>query len=182
MPVLAGLHLDTVRLARLDFYPVLLGPKMQMAFVRVGESRITYVWRGVRWSAARTIGGRGIYLRASFPDDEADGSSLVVTFGWHEGAPNGYQIRLRFDGEGVLPVAKGAPVGDPWRGDELADIVHRAYDDDDPETWNDVPRMKYPHLWQLHAVDESCCATTPIVPTCANLVKTITRSSASGSG
>ena len=106
MPVLAGLHLDTVRLARLDFYPVLLGPKMRMAFVRVGESRITYVWRGVRWSAARTIGGRGIYLRASFPDDEADGSNLVVTFGWHEGAPNGYQIRLRFDGEGVLPVAK----------------------------------------------------------------------------
>jgi hypothetical protein len=138
----AGLHLDTVRLAPLDFYPVLLEPEMQMAFVRVGRSRITYVWRGVRRSAAQTISGRRIYPTTSFPDGQADGSNLVITFGWHAGDDDeGYQIRLRFDGERVLPVAEGALVGDPWRGDELADLVDRAYDD--PEAWDDVLRYVF---------------------------------------
>jgi PLD-like domain len=137
----AGLHLDTVELAPLDFYPVLLGPGMQMAFVRVGRSRITYVWRGVRRSAAQTIGGLRIYPTTSFPDSQADGSNLVITFGWHAGDDEGYQIRLRFDGERVLPVAEGALVGDPWRGDVLADLVGQAYDDQ--EAWDDVLRYVF---------------------------------------
>ena len=134
----AGLHLDTVRLAPLDFYPVLLEPQMQMAFVRVGKSRITYVWRGVRRSAAQTIGGIPIYATTSFPDRQADGSNLVITFGWRSGDHEGYRIRLRFDGERVLPVAEGALLGDPEYGEVLVDLVERAYDD--PESWDDVLR------------------------------------------
>ena len=134
----AGLHLDTVRLQRLNFYPVLLGPKMQMAFVRVGESRITYVWREVRRSAAHWIGGRRVHLTASFPDGQADGSNLVVTFGWRSGDDKGYRMRLRFDGNRILPVAEGTVVGDPPPGDMLADLVDRAYDD--PAVWDDVLR------------------------------------------
>lgn len=134
----AGVDLDIVRLAPLDFYPVLLEPKMQMAFARVGKSRITYVWPGVRRSAAQTIGGLPIYATTSFPDGQADGSNLVITFGWRSGDHEGYRIRLCFDGERVLPVAKGAPVGDPRHGDVLADLVEHAYDD--PEVWDDVLR------------------------------------------
>jgi hypothetical protein len=47
-------------------------------------------------------------------------------------------MRLRFDGERVLPVAEGALVGDPWRGDQLAKLVEAAYEDADG--WNDVMR------------------------------------------
>lgn len=133
-----GVTLDTVRLAPLAFYPVLLGPDGRMAFVRVGRSRITYVWRGVRWGAAREIGGRRLFERASFPDDQSDGANLVLTFGWTEGAPNGYELRLRFDGESVLPVAGGELIGDPWNGDQLIDLVESAYEDE--EAWNDVLR------------------------------------------
>jgi hypothetical protein len=134
----AGLPLDTVRLAPLDFYPVLLAPDMQMAFVRVGKSRITYVWRGVRWSAARTIGGHRIYLTTSFPDGQAEDPNLVFTFGWHEDSSKGYRIRLRFDGERVVRLGEGVLVGDPSWGDELKDAVDREFKDQ--EAWEDVLR------------------------------------------
>lgn len=133
---LSGVTLDTVRLARLAFYPVLLGPDGRMAFVRIASSRITYVWRGVRWGAPRLIGGRRVHMRASFPDGQRDGSNLVLTFGWNEGAPTGYQLRLRFDGATVLPVADGRLVGDPWIGETLTEVVEAAYEDE--EAWNDV--------------------------------------------
>jgi hypothetical protein len=134
----AGLHSDTVKLRSLLFYPVLLGPGMRMAFVRVGETRITYVWRDVLRNQPRTIGGRRIYPITSFPDDQADGANLVITFRWDNDDEEGYQIRLRFDGEHALPVADGALVGDPWRGDELAKLVASEYED--AEAWNDVLR------------------------------------------
>lgn len=133
-----GATLDTVRLTPLAFYPALLGPAGRMAFVRVGRSRITYVWRGVRWGGAREIDGRLLYERASFPDDQPDGANLVLTFGWNEGAPNGYQLRLRFDGQSVLPVANGELVGHPWNGGQLIELVESTYQDE--EAWNDVLR------------------------------------------
>lgn len=133
-----GVAVNSVSLAPLAFYPVLLGPEGRMAFVRIGRSRITYVWRGVRWGAARTVGGRRVHERATFPDDAQDGANLVLTFGWAEGAPNGYQLRLRFDGVSVLPVADGELVGDPWRGDELANLIDAAYED--AGAWEDVLR------------------------------------------
>ena len=134
----AGHYVDAVRLDRLNFYPVLLGPKMQMAFVRVGESRITYVWRSFRRGAPQLIGDLPIYTTTSFPDDQADGANLVITFGWRSNPHAGYQVRLRFDGERVLPVAEGTLVGDPRYGDGLANVVARVYED--PKAWGDVLR------------------------------------------
>lgn len=133
-----GTALDPVRLERLAFYPVLLGPEGRMALVRVARSRITYVWRGVRWGAAQVIGGHRVYLQATFPDDQADGANLILAIGWDEGAPTGYQLRLRFDGERVLPVAEGGLVGRPSNGDVLARLVTSAYEDE--EAWDEVLR------------------------------------------
>ena len=134
----SGVVTDTVRLAPLAFYPVLLGPDGRMAFVRVGRSRITYVWRGVRWGAARTIGGRRVHVRASFPDNQSDEANLVLTFGWHEGARDGYRLRMRFDGASVLPVADGRLTGDQWGGEMLVKLVEGAYEVE--SAWSDVVR------------------------------------------
>ena len=79
-----------------------------------------------------------MYESASFLDDQPDGASLVLTFGWTEGAPIGYELRLRFDGESVLPVANGKLVGNPLNGDQLTELVEGAYEDE--EAWNDILR------------------------------------------
>ena len=55
-----------VHLEHLKFYPALLGPDGRVAFVRVAQSRITYVWRGVIWGSAQPIGAGTSICRLCF--------------------------------------------------------------------------------------------------------------------
>lgn len=129
---------NVVRLRPLAFYPVLLGPDGQMAFVRVGKSVITYVWRGVRWGTRRWVGGRLVHLNATFPDGAGDGCNLALKVAWTPDSPSGYEFRLRFDGTAVLPVAEGRRIGDGAATANLAEIAQSAYEDED--AWNQVLR------------------------------------------
>jgi hypothetical protein len=141
-----GLNLTTwrspdgsnVRLEHLKFYPALLGPDGRVAFVRVAESRITYVWRGVRWGATQRIGPTNLYLRATFLDGQEDGANVQVKFSWEHGSRNGFALRMRFDGEAVLPVANGGVIGHPYWPDILRNTVMEAYED--AESWEGVLR------------------------------------------
>lgn len=133
-----GTERHTINLTSLNFYPALLGPERRLAFVRVGRSRISYVWRGLRRSAPLTVGRHSLHVRANFPDDQTDNSNLLLTFGWAEGAPSGYQLRLQFDGKEVVPLDHGTLIGAPWGGDDLARIVSTAYEN--KKAWNRVLR------------------------------------------
>jgi hypothetical protein len=101
--------------------------------VRVAESRITYVWRGVLWGATQRIGPRNLYLRTTFLDGQEDGANIQVEFSWEHGSRNSFALRMRFDGEGVLPVAKGRIIGYPYSPDILRNTVMEAYED--AESW-----------------------------------------------
>lgn len=129
---------NVTRLRPLAFYPVLLGPNGRMAFVRVGKSVITYVWRGVRWGAPRRVRGRLVHLMATFPDGELEGCNLVLRITWTPDSPSGYEFRLRFDGTDVLPVAEGRRIGDGAGIASLAEIAQSAYEDED--AWNQLLR------------------------------------------
>jgi PLD-like domain len=129
---------SNVHLEHLKFYPALLGPDARVAFVRVAQSRITYVWRGVRWGATRKIGDRNLYIRTSFPDGQEDGANLEVWFSWEHGSRNGFALRMQFAGEAPLPVAEGRIMGNPYRPDILRDAVMDAYDDH--ESWESALR------------------------------------------
>jgi hypothetical protein len=106
--------------------------------VRVAESRITYVWRGVLWGATQRIGPRNLYLQATFLDGQEDGANAQVEFSWEHGSRNGFALRMRFDGEAVLPVAKGRIIGHPYSPDILRNTVMEAYED--AESWEGVLR------------------------------------------
>ena len=129
---------SNVRLEHLKFYPALLGPDGRVAFVRVAQSRITYVWRGVRWGGKQMVGRRGLYLQTAFLDGQEDGANLQVRFSWKHGSRNGFALRMRFDGEAAMPVAGGCIMGNPYSPDGLRNAVMDAYDD--PESWEGVLR------------------------------------------
>ena len=131
---------SNVRLEHLKFYPalLLLGPDGRVAFVRVAESRITYVWRRVRRGATQRIGPTNFYFQATFLDGQEDGANVQVKFSWEHGSRNGFALRMRFDGETVLPVAKGRIIGQPQWPDILRNTVMEAYED--AESWDGVLR------------------------------------------
>src|SRR6202043_1723045 len=85
---------SNVHLEHLKFYPALLGPDGRVAFVRVAQSRITYVWRGVRWGSGQRIGRRSLYLQAWFLDGQEDGANLKIRFSWGHGSRNGFELRM----------------------------------------------------------------------------------------
>lgn len=131
---------SNVHLEHLKLYPALLGPDGRVAFVRVAQSRITYVWRGVRWGAARQIGRRSLYLQAWFLDGQEDGANLKVRFSWGRKSGNGFELRMRFEGDEIpLPVGEGQIIGHPYSPEGLRDAVMDAYED--PEAWNSVLRQ-----------------------------------------
>jgi hypothetical protein len=125
-----------VRLEHLKFYPALLGPDGRIAFVRVAQSRITYVWRGVLWGDRQRVGQRNLYLRTTFLDNQEDSANLELNFSWEHRSRNCFALRMRFDGEAALPVAEGQIKGTPHRPDVLRETVMGAYDD--PESWAGV--------------------------------------------
>ena len=129
---------SNVRLEHLKFYPALLGPDGRVAFVRIAESRITYVWRGVLWGAPQRIGPRNLYLQATFLDGQEDDANVQVEFSWEQGSQDGFALRMRFDGEAALPVAKGRIIGHPCWPDILRNTVMEAYED--AESWDGVLR------------------------------------------
>jgi len=129
---------SNVRLEHLKFYPALLGPDGRVAFVRVAESRITYVWRGVLWGATQRIGSRNLFLQATFLDGQEDGANVQVEFSWARGSRNAFALRVRFDGDAVLPVAEGHIIGHPYWPDVLRNTVMEAYED--AESWEGVLR------------------------------------------
>jgi hypothetical protein len=129
---------SNVRLEHLKFYPALLGPDGRVAFVRIAESRITYVWRGVLWGAPQRIGPRNLYLQATFLDGQEDDANVQVEFSWEQGSQDGFALRMHFDGEAALPVAKGHIIGHPHLPDILRNTVMEAYED--AESWDGVLR------------------------------------------
>jgi len=129
---------SNVRLEHLKFYPALLGPDGRVAFVRIAESRITYVWRGVLWGAPQRIGPRNLYLQDTFLDGQEDDANVRVEFSWEPGSQDGFGLRMRFDGEAALPVAKGHIIGHPYWPDILRNTVMEAYED--AESWDGVLR------------------------------------------
>ena len=130
---------SNVRLEHLKFYPALLGPDGRVAFVRVAQSRITYVWRGLRWGGKRMVGRRSLYLQTRFLDGQEDGANLQVGFSWEHGSRNAFALRMRFDGEAAMPVAEGRIMGNPYSPDGLRNAVMDAYDD--PDSWEGVMRV-----------------------------------------
>ncbi|GAA3754349.1 hypothetical protein GCM10022240_04120 [Microbacterium kribbense] len=125
---------DVVSLSHLAFYPALLAPEGKMAFVRVGRSVVTYVWRGIRWGDPRNIGGYLVNLQASFLDNQDDDANLLLTMSWNKDRPAGYQFRLRFDGQRALPVARGTLTDTSLWGAQLEDLAISTYGDE--EHWN----------------------------------------------
>lgn len=129
----AGRLVDTVKLKRLYFYPILLGPGMRMEFARVGKTRITYLSRGIR-KCKTTIKDIPVKFAIAFLYMEPDGANLSVTVNWrnHDHA-DGYEVRLLFDGEHAERIGEG-PVGHPRQIDFLTNLVRSTYDD--PQAWD----------------------------------------------
>jgi len=134
-----GKSLRPVVLDRLDFYPALLAPRMTMAFVRVGVSRITYVWRGVSRSSPLKLGVYRVWLTISFLDDQPDSSNLLMTLRWREDLPHGCQVRFRFDGTEIVPVAEFTPTDDSQPSAAMTELLWQTYND--PDAWTAV--LKY---------------------------------------
>ncbi len=88
------------------------------------------------WGATQRIGPRNLYLQATFLDGQEDGANVQVEFSWEHGSRNGFALRMRFDGEAVLPVAKGRIIGHPYWPDILRNTVMEAYED--AESWEGV--------------------------------------------
>lgn len=108
---------DEITLQRYDFYPLIEAPSGRMAVVRITRTRITYVWRGVKFSGLKTIGDRSLAVDVSFPDPVSSGANISVEIGLWEGAPNGYRISLRFDGHHVQMIS-AEPYGSPSAWEE----------------------------------------------------------------
>jgi hypothetical protein len=130
---------DAIKLERLYFYPVLLGPGMRMAFARVGRTRITYTFRRPHGFDV-TIKDIPLRFALSCPDNGPDDANLVVTFHWRsqrDGDSHGYQVSFRFDGERAERIAEG-PIGS-GRGVDLLTTLFQPISED-PEEWGAILR------------------------------------------
>ena len=120
---------SNVLLGSYTFYPLILAPHGRMAFVRVQETRITYVWRGVIWGSPLRIEGRDIWVDASFPDRGLREANIKLAFRFGKEARDGYEVSLRFDGEEVLQTsARGT--GRPAVSARLAQQCENVFNDE----------------------------------------------------
>lgn len=117
------------QLTRLSFYPLILASSGRMAFVRLGQTVVTYTWQGVVWGAPWPVGGQRLWFDVSFPESSIDTANMVLTARWAKDAPHGYQVRLRFDGREIWPTDQGR-LGQPHAPAQLENAVLGALDDD----------------------------------------------------
>ena len=126
-----GPDFETVTLGQGHFYPALLGPLGRMAFVRVTQSRITYVWRGITWGGSVSVGGEEYWLSANFPNHGTEESNIHLKLQQSPRAGGGYDMDLRFDGHEIEVVDPGSIFGNPWNEDEFSFAVEGLMDDED---------------------------------------------------
>lgn len=108
-------------LGRLNMRPMILTDSGQMAFGRIGKTRISYVRTSVRWGSLMTAGRRLVDVDLSFPDDNLGVRNLTLKFKSRALRGPSAIAHLLFFGTGVRVASWDFDDGD-HRGDLVEDF------------------------------------------------------------
>lgn len=104
---------QTLQLRHLYFYPMIHLPAGRMVFVRIAQTRITYVKHGVRFTSPYLVGGKSRFLALTLPEDLEDGANLILRVRPWPDASAEHRIGLQFDGADYV-IKWDTPATGPW--------------------------------------------------------------------